>query len=126
MGIVTKHRGISIHKATCRSIEKFTDEERKISLFWDTTGGERYEVELRVLAEDRERLLADCSIQISAAGTNIVGCTTVTGKDDQLAQLGFTLEVNDINHLNSIINRLIDTEGVRAVTRRRRSKSGTG
>jgi len=124
MGIVTKQRGISIHKASCRSIENFKDKERMMPLFWDTGEGERYVVEIHVMAKDRERLLADCSSKISSAGTNIISCATQSPGRDQVARLNFTVEVYDIDHLNTIINRLIDTEGVKSVVRRRRTKAG--
>lgn len=120
VGIVTKTRGISIHKASCKSIQNFPDQERKIPLFWDTSDGERYSVEILVLAKDRERLLADCSSSISQHGTNILGCSTTAPKE-QTARLNFSIEVMNIDQLNSVINSLIDIPGVRSVTRRRRA-----
>lgn len=121
VGIVTRNRGISIHKASCPSIVNFPDNERKMPLYWDTSQGDRYTVEINVLAKDRERLLADCSSKISSAGTNIIGCTTGPIRD-QTARLNFTIEVLDIDHLNTVINRLIDIDGVKSVTRRLRTK----
>jgi GTP diphosphokinase / guanosine-3',5'-bis(diphosphate) 3'-diphosphatase len=123
VGIVTKHRGISIHKASCRAILNFRDEERKMDLFWDTSKGERHTVEIHVEAKDRERLLADLSSKISSTGTNILGCRTVSQKT-KTARLDFTIEVMDIDHLNTVINRLIDIEGVQSVFRRRRQPVG--
>ncbi len=122
VGIVTKARGISIHKASCRAIQDFTDMERKIPMYWDTSNGERYTVEIHVEAKDRGRLLADITSRISATGTNILGCNTLTDKT-HLARLDFTVEVVDIDHLNTIINRLIDIEGVKSVTRKRRLRN---
>jgi len=123
IGIVTKNRGISIHKASCRSIQNFADGERKIPLFWDTSEGERHTVEIHVEAKDRARLLADITNRISGTGTDILGCASQTNRGMHTARLDFTLEVLDINHLNMIINRLIDIEGVKSVTRRRRIRS---
>jgi GTP pyrophosphokinase len=98
--------------------------ERKIPMYWDTSNGERYTVEIHVEAKDRGRLLADISSRISATGTNILGCNTLTDKT-HLARLDFTVEVVDIDHLNTIINRLIDIEGVKSVTRKRRFRNRT-
>jgi len=79
-------------------------------------------VEIHVEAKDRGRLLADITSRISATGTNIMGCNTFTDKS-LLARLDFTVEVVDIDHLNTIINRLIDIEGVKSVTRKRRLRN---
>jgi GTP pyrophosphokinase len=121
VGIVTKTRGISIHKASCRAIQNFNDEERKMQLFWDTSDGERYTVEILVMADDRSKLLSDCSTTISSLGTNIIGCATGPVRE-HMARLNFTIEVMDIEHLDKIINKLIDIDGVKSVTRRRRAQ----
>jgi (p)ppGpp synthase/HD superfamily hydrolase len=63
------------------------------------------------------------SSKISSTGTNILGCRTVSQKT-KTARLDFTIEVMDIDHLNTVINRLIDIEGVQSVFRRRRQPVG--
>jgi guanosine-3',5'-bis(diphosphate) 3'-pyrophosphohydrolase len=122
IGIVTRGRGISIHREDCINIRRFTgDNGRKIKLSWDTEGGESYEVILSVLAKDRKRLLADLSSQISSTGTNISGSRSHHhGKDG--VKLHFTVEVADIDHLNRVVRRLIDIEGVQSVIRRKASR----
>lgn len=123
VGIVTRSRGISIHRDDCINIRRFADDDgRKLKLTWDTEGGESYEVILSVLARDRKRLLADLSTQISSTGTNISGSRSQHhGKDG--VKLHFTVEVADIDHLNRIVRRLIDIEGVQSVIRRKASRT---
>jgi GTP pyrophosphokinase len=89
-------------------------------LHWDTSGGDRYEVILAIVAKDRQRLLADISSEISSTGTNIQSSGLRTTNNS--AKLHFTVEVVDIHHLNRIVQRLIEIEGVQSVTRRKRGE----
>ncbi len=119
VGIVTKGRGISIHRSECSSVLKYKGNvNKRIPLKWDVSDGETYLVEISVNALDRTRLLADLSNIISLTGTNIASSQSkLTAKDT--AQLCFAVEVANRTHLDNIINRLIAVPGVKSVIRRR-------
>lgn len=61
MGYLTRGRGVSIHRIDCPNmIRLLADEpERCVSASWNTRSEERFEVNLDVMAPDRDGLLAD-------------------------------------------------------------------
>lgn len=119
IGIVTKGRGITIHRRTCCNVTGFRGEpDRLIDLHWDVGEGpaETHTVQILVRAKDRQRLLADITTMISSTGTNIVATSFESVGED--AKCDFTLQVRDINHLNRLIRQLIEVADVRSVVRR--------
>lgn len=116
IGFVTRGRGVSIHKSTCKSIQQFkSDPGRILPLFWEGDKQEPVSVGIEIKARDRKNLLSDVSQMISSTGTNIIKCHSVT--DKEIATFLFTVEVINTNHLNTIMQQLLGINGVKNVRR---------
>ncbi|HQH73889.1 MAG TPA: TGS domain-containing protein, partial [bacterium] len=121
IGFVTRGRGVTIHKASCRNVKHFqADPGRILSLFWGGSQEDSVSVNIEIVARDRRNLLSDLSQMISSTGTNIQHSRSDTV--DAIATFYFTLEVSNTNHLNTIMHQLLGIEGVKSVRRTREAK----
>lgn len=119
IGLVTRGRGISIHREECINIRKFSgDQARLIPMRWEQSGKAWSVVEISIEANDRHQLLADVTNTISAQGVDIRGCYTITD-EDEIAHLNFTIAIRDINQLQRLSSQLIELVGVLSVSQKR-------
>ena len=124
VGIVTKSRGISIHRDDCANITRFRgDPGQLMSLYWDENAEESFHVDVDVFGQDRKGLLADLTSAAFHCGANIMHCLTTVNADK--ARVSFTLEVRNTTHLNRLFQRMFSVEGVINVVRRKRRDSGS-
>ncbi len=124
VGFVTRGRGVTIHKTTCRSIRQYNGHpERLLPLFWSGDQTHPVSVRIEIRANDRRNLLSDLSQMISSTGTNILNCVSesVSGS----ATFTFILEIVNTNHLNTISQQLYGINGVKTVRRLRMQQSNT-
>ncbi len=118
-GIVTKSRGISIHREDCPGITKFRgDPAQLLALHWDEDTAGSFRVDVDIFAHDRKGLLADLTNATFHAGANILHCLTTVNSDK--AKISFTLEVRNTTHLNTLFQRMFGVESVINVVRRKR------
>ena len=120
IGYITKGRGVSIHTRDCTNInDLLSEEERIIDVEWyqkDKT--ENYNVDIEILSNDRTGLLADVVKEITSRKINIVGFNTKTNKD-RIATINVTIEVKDIEELNSIVKAIRKVDSVYEVNRKK-------
>ena len=124
VGYITVGRGISVHSATCPNVENLLlNPDRKIAVQWTANGDEqtKYSVRLFIYTEDRTGILADITAAISRADTNIVDAQART-VDNRYGAIDVTVEITDLDHLETILNFVKGIEGVQDVERIR---SGT-
>lgn len=119
IGLVTKSRCITVHRADCNNVAKWKgNAERVIDLFWETGTNEQVRAEIDIEGMDRVRLLGDLANVIASTNTNIMACNTrsLTNKH---AKFHFDLEVANSAQLEDIIRRIERLPGVLEVSRRR-------
>lgn len=122
VGLVTRARGISIHRESCVNITKFQgDRARLIPLSWEGSAEKPISVDIVVEAMDRRQLLADVTNSISSVGINITRSSTVSHGDGS-ATLDFSIQIRDIQHLERLAKILIELQGITSVSRRRGSR----
>ncbi len=121
IGYITIGRGISIHSANCKNVQNLMlNPERTIAVKWETDKGDKedkqYAVRLSIYTEDRRGILAEITAAISNINTNIVNAqaTTVEGR---YGIIELTVEVEDTQHLDRVMNLLKRIDGVRDVER---------
>lgn len=123
VGLVTRGRGISIHREDCTNIIKFQgDRARLIPIRWEENGQAGSQVEITVHANDRQQLLADITSVISSHAVDIRGSNTVS-TDDSKAILTFTILIRDIKQLRRLATSLMDIRGVTNVSQKRGSRT---
>jgi len=118
IGYVTRGRGVSVHRLDCRnaSIILDNDEERAVEVCWDTKAGESYPVDIEMEAYDAPGLLTlviNTTVEMKAH----VSAVTARTVSNRLAVINMTMEINDVKHMNSVIERLKRISGVQSVRR---------
>ncbi|MFC1475183.1 RelA/SpoT family protein [Candidatus Zixiibacteriota bacterium] len=121
VGFISRGRGVTIHRDDCQTAIMVLNQnpERKIDVSWDTTRGQSFVVQLKMIVEDRKNLLRDITQAIADANTNVRAAemrsqdTTAVGK--------FVVEVSSLSHLNRILDKVKNVKGVISVIREKGS-----
>jgi GTP pyrophosphokinase len=118
IGFVTRGRGISVHRRDCASLGQLLarQPERMIEAQWGARGGEVYPVDLAVQAHDRQGLLRDVSEVLSKERINVTAVNTITR--NHVANMAFTVEVTDLEHLRRALAQIAEVPGVMSARRR--------
>jgi GTP pyrophosphokinase len=131
IGVVTRGRGISVHRVDCPNTFPPTIEaERRIAVSWDVSQEDKFRVELSIEGENRRGLLADVSAAITGLDTNILSGTMES--EGHRAVGKFLIEVQDLAHLRKVLKIVKRVKGVVQVLRldhspdERRSRSSGG
>ncbi|HKP73914.1 MAG TPA: bifunctional (p)ppGpp synthetase/guanosine-3',5'-bis(diphosphate) 3'-pyrophosphohydrolase [Longimicrobiaceae bacterium] len=117
IGYITRGRGVSIHRIDCPNILQLGGHpERRVDIEWDVTDADRFFVRLVMEGTDRRGLMAEVASAISGTNTNIKSAEM---KADERGMLGeFVVEVENLTHLNRVINAVKKIKGVVKVERR--------
>ncbi len=119
IGYITKGRGVSIHRKDCTNVKDLVNEEsRMIDVYWANKETEAYQVDIEVYANDRSGLLADIIKVIGNAQCKLMGVNSRTNKEN-IAIVGITIEVENINELNKVINSLTKIDSIFEVKRKK-------
>lgn len=120
VGFITRGNGVSIHKRSCTNIPKDISSceqpERYVRASWAQRVNESFQTTLEILSTDRTGLLADITNQLSAMHIFINNMDSKEGKGDT-AIMHFSITVNGIDHLRSVISRLSNVKGVISISR---------
>jgi GTP pyrophosphokinase len=117
VGLVTKGRGISIHRATCHNaMKEDLDSERLMEIDWDTSTDEAFPAELSLLCEDRHNLLADLAKVISDENANIINADV--RNSGALCVGTFAVQVKNLRQLDGVIRAITRVKGVHNVVRK--------
>jgi GTP diphosphokinase / guanosine-3',5'-bis(diphosphate) 3'-diphosphatase len=116
MGIITKGRGISVHRHDCINVVGSSlDPERLVQVSWDAGEGQSFPVRIVVTGDDRTNLLADISKKISSTGTNIHSGDFAS--EDGLMRCTFIVDVRNLKHLSEVLAAVRTVKSVRNVVR---------
>lgn len=122
IGYVTRGRGVAVHRADCINITNshFSPEEqmRFINVHWASEVESSFQAMLCITAPDRNSLLADIISVTSDLKIPIKSLNARTAKNN-LAIVELSIEVKNIDNLETAINKLKNIKGVLAVARRR-------
>jgi guanosine-3',5'-bis(diphosphate) 3'-pyrophosphohydrolase len=116
IGLITRGRGVSVHRVDCPNISEITeDPDRLLAVDWDLQGERSFTVQLLIKSQDRKYLLSDITKVISDAGIDIRGSSTRTVA--HIAEESFWVDVQNIQQLQTIIEKVYRVSGVTEVTR---------
>jgi guanosine-3',5'-bis(diphosphate) 3'-pyrophosphohydrolase len=117
VGLVTKGRGISIHRQGCHNLLKLDiDQGRLTDVDWDTDRDQAFPVEISLLCDERRNLLVDVAKAIADRDINILK-TDMTSAGS-LCRGVFTLQVKNLKQLDSVMKSMVKVKGVHKVTRK--------
>jgi GTP pyrophosphokinase len=112
VGYVTRGKGITVHRANCRTITSETDRSRIIEVTWGGPSPKGYPVPIRIESWDRVGLWRDVSSTIADAGINIEELQQVPTKRVDRAVLVACLTIQSMSQLTTIIDKLNRVPGV--------------
>ncbi len=118
IGFITKTEGVKIHKRSCKNLTSLflMDPERLIDVQWPSETEDEFFVGIKIDGEDRPGMLNEITHVISTyENTNI--------KSVNISSKGATFEgtvilmVNNITHLNQLLDKIKQVSGVFEVRR---------
>ncbi len=116
-GFVTRGRGVSIHAADCPNLYDLEEErERMIQVEWDLEQKVSHSARITVLTVDKPGLLANVSTAIASADSNI-SHAEITTTEDKRAVCNFVVEITDTKHLERVMKKIGQVDGVINVKR---------
>ncbi|MCJ7822127.1 MAG: bifunctional (p)ppGpp synthetase/guanosine-3',5'-bis(diphosphate) 3'-pyrophosphohydrolase [Armatimonadetes bacterium] len=121
VGFITRGRGVTVHRMDCKNVPYYSrrEKDRLVPLEWTLTEQAYFPVALEVDALDRVGLMSDITAIISGRNTNILDARVRTGWKPKVARFKLTLEVKDLDHLQSIMDRVGALSDVMRVARAR-------
>src|SRR5438309_1245811 len=121
VGYVTRGKGVAVHSVNCPNVLNLMYEpERRIDVEWGKEEGapSAFPIKLTVFCDDRFGMLKQITAVISDTKTNIrnIGARTENGQ----ANVDIIIEIDDLKHLENIIQGVRKIPGVHDVQRLQR------
>ena len=106
-GFVTRGRGVSVHRADCRSLARLAarSPERVIDVQWGRAPAQAYQADIGVRGYDRKDLIKDVTGLITHAGAHIVASSTRAAEGGEV-DMRYTLRVRDFEQLATLLAKL--------------------
>lgn len=117
VGFITRGRGVAIHRTDCINMLNLPEIERVrlVDAEWegkpDEMSDEKYMVEIRIFANNRNGLLADISRALTEKDIDILSLNTRINKQG-LATMAIAFEINNREELNRIVEKIRTIESV--------------
>lgn len=120
IGFITKGRGVSVHRKDCKNFEHLSqaEPEKIVDVNWTGEHTTDFLADIQIEAHDRPGILAEITIAISNAKIGVRSINARTGKND-VAIIGLTLHVSDIEQLDKVMKDFRKLNGVIDVYRYR-------
>ncbi|MGD8628286.1 MAG: bifunctional (p)ppGpp synthetase/guanosine-3',5'-bis(diphosphate) 3'-pyrophosphohydrolase [bacterium] len=117
VGLVTKGRGISVHRTGCENVLKpDVDRDRLMDVDWDTDRDQAFPVELTMICDDRSKLLADLAKVIADQNVNIL--KTELRSRGTSVHGSVTVQVKNLKELEALSAALSRIKGVHRIARK--------
>jgi GTP pyrophosphokinase len=120
VGYITRGHGVTVHRRDCRLVTKMDlpNQARLVEVAWSGAQDEaRFQVDIQILAGDRKGLLRDISSVFANAEIDVLGVNTQSDRRHERANMRFTAEVNDMQQLSTVIDKLAQIPDVLDVRR---------
>ena len=118
IGYITVGEGIKIHRKTCINLISLsaTDADKLISVQWPESEGSLFVAGITIRGKDKPGILNDISHSIVTYQNTNIKSININSSDSSY-EGSITLYVNNLDHLNRIIERLKKINGVFSVER---------
>jgi GTP pyrophosphokinase len=118
VGIITRGRGISVHRVGCpNTFGPTIDEDHRINVDWDVAEGQTFPASFVVRGDLTKSFLADVSRVIADQGVEVIGASMSTEDGQVVAR--FSVAVGNLHRLKKLIRTIGTLKGVKQVERRR-------
>jgi len=118
-GYVTIGRGITIHRQGCDVVRRMEEDQRErlLPVAWSDENDHQYLVDIRVYAADRKGLLKDITGVFANNDIPVLGVKTQTDKMRIHADMHFSVEIEGLQQLSYLLEKLQQIPDVIDVTR---------
>ena len=115
-GYITRGKGVTVHRASCVSIQHAQDPDRLVEVEWERGAHQVFPVSIKVEAWDRTGLLRDIAAVIAESKINLVGAD-VQVYDDRTAVISTSVEISNLTQLSRLLEWLEQVRDVHTVAR---------
>ena len=115
VGYLTKGTGVTIHRSTCKSMTRFKDQNRFVSVDWNISSNKSFIVRLKMTFEDRKNLLND--LTEATSNLNIYIKSIDMKAEDSVATCLLVIEISNRNQLEKLINRMREVQNIEFIER---------
>jgi GTP pyrophosphokinase len=108
IGYITLGRGVSVHRQDCPNVLYASEKQRErfLQISWGSSSREHYVVDVLVKAFDRPHLLRDLTSLLANEKAHVFALNTQINKHDNTNNTLLTVEVDGLNSLSRLLNRL--------------------
>ena len=119
IGFITTGSGITIHKHSCPNMLALPEEKRQrlIEVEWGQSSTSVYPVEISLTAFRRTSLMQDISSILANQKINLLDINSRTNKVEQMVYTKLTIEIQSVDDLVNIIEKLSQLPNVQDVKR---------
>jgi len=119
IGFITRGKGVSVHRIDCVNIINLEHDKKDylISVEWSDQSNQIFEVVLVIQAIDRTGMLRDISNVLSDMKVNVLGVQTLSNKDTQVADMKIIMEIQDLDQLHKVSDKILQLRNVLNVYR---------
>lgn len=120
-GFITQGRGVSIHRADCSNLQNLKElhPKRIMDVTWGQSPQQHYPVDLAIKAYDRRGLLKDITLLLANEDANVLAMNTLSHQQDGTVDMMVTVEINDLEKLGQLMNKLDQLPNIVEVKRYR-------
>lgn len=118
-GYITINRGVTIHRNNCSNYLNMLEQnpEREIDVDWGTSDERLVQADIHVTAYANVDLLQEISQLVSAEHLKITNMN-MKNEADETRSISFTLEINHVDQLSRLLDRINQIPAVLKATRR--------
>ncbi len=117
IGYITRGSGVSVHNVDCKNIKGLEfEKDRLIDVEWELGQKSTYNVEIQVVANDRNSLIVDISKSLADSGKEITAINARTSKNG-VANINIRSNITSIDELSGLTSKLRNIPGVMDVYR---------
>jgi len=111
---------VRVHRQDCAELLQMLVEkpESIIRVSWGEMRQYALEAALEIQAYERTGLLRDITQQLDLEGANILRLNSVTDKNSNIVQMGFTIEIANLQKLSLLLSRLKQIPNIFSLQRR--------
>jgi len=119
VGLLNPNKGIVVHRSDCRTLRRYRGHEsdRLLEINWLVIEPQRYRAPIIIVAHDRAGLLRDVAAVVADAGLNMTSVASTTNASLQKAVITATLEIEAIDQIEPVFERLQQIPNVVSVRR---------
>jgi len=119
IGFITREKGVSVHRQDCVNIVNLEEDKQDylIAVEWTDQSNQIFEVGLVIYAIDRTGLLKDITSVLSDMKVNVTGVQTLSNKDKQVADMKIMMEIQDLDQLKKVSDKILQLTNVLKVFR---------